>query len=123
MMVAVGGRFAVTVSVAELLVALPNVLVTTARKVAPLSASCADASVYVGAVAPAMFAPSRCHWNASGAVPDALTLKDAAWPAETVRLAGCDVISGAWSSVNSTRQTEPVPRSRYHKVPSLASVR
>src|SRR5262245_17529318 len=70
-----------------------------------------------------MLTPSRCHWNDSGAVPDALTLKDAGWPAETVRLAGCDVTSGAWSSVNSTRQTEPVPRSRYQSVPSLASFR
>src|ERR1051325_1372276 len=60
-MVTVGGMFAVTVNVAALLVAEPTALVTTARKVAPLSVVATDAMVKLAAVAPAMLAPLRCH--------------------------------------------------------------
>ena len=51
-----------TVSTAALLVAMPKAFVTTQRKVAPLSAAAAADSVYEDDVAPAMFAPPRCHW-------------------------------------------------------------
>jgi hypothetical protein len=61
-MVAVGASFAVTVSVAELLVTLPESLLTTTRKVAPSSASVTPLMVKLEAVAPAMFTPLRCHW-------------------------------------------------------------
>jgi len=37
-------------------------LVTTTRKLAPLSLRAADASMYEVVVAPAMFTPLRCHW-------------------------------------------------------------
>jgi hypothetical protein len=43
--VGVGARLLVTVSVAALLVAVPNSLETTARNWAPLSESCAEESV------------------------------------------------------------------------------
>ena len=46
-----------------------------------------------------MFTPLRCHWKTSGGVPDALTLKDAGRPTETVTFAGWDVIAGAWLAV------------------------
>ena len=49
-----------TVSVALLLVAVPKALVTTARKVAPLSPAAA-VNVNVGLVAPAMLVVPRCH--------------------------------------------------------------
>jgi hypothetical protein len=60
--VAEGGWFDVTVNVASSLIALPNALVTTARKLAPLSSRVTSARVYVDEVAPAMSTPSRCHW-------------------------------------------------------------
>jgi len=61
-MLAVGALLAVTVSVALLLVALPKSLLTTARKVAPSSAGVTPPMVKLGAVAPGMLPPSRCHW-------------------------------------------------------------
>ena len=45
-------------------------------------------------MAPLMVALFFCHWYASGAVPFAVTLKVAVWPAVTVLFAGCDVIAG-----------------------------
>jgi hypothetical protein len=51
--------------------------------------------VYDADAAPLMLALFFCHWYVSGAVPLAVTLNVAVWPAATVLLAGCDVIAGA----------------------------
>src|SRR5688500_13342955 len=111
-MVPVGAALLSTVSVAELLVVEPAELLTTARYVAPLSAA-VGVKVYVDDVAPAMFTPLRCHWNCSGAVPDAVTEKLAVCPAATVTLAGCEEMLGAVFAVNCTRNTSPpLPRAR-----------
>src|SRR5258705_3241556 len=42
-----------------------------------------------------MFTPFFCHWQASGAVPAAVTVNVAVCPAVTVWFAGCVVIVGA----------------------------
>src|SRR5688572_16894295 len=110
-MVAVGAALLSTVSVAALLVADPAELLTTARKAAPLSAALA-VKVYMGAVAPAMFKPLRCHWYCSGAVPEAATVKLADCPAATVTFAGCEEMLGAVLAVNCTRNKSPPPRAR-----------
>ena len=59
LMVAVGA-LPLTVKVALLLVAEPKALVTTARKVAPLS-PLAAVKVWVEPVAPEILAPFLCH--------------------------------------------------------------
>src|SRR6185295_16481548 len=102
-MVAVGGLLVVTVSVALLLVALPKLLLTTARKVAPSSARVTLEMVKLCPVAPGMFTPPRCHWNASGGAPEAVTENVAEPPTGTVWLTGWVVMRGAWLAVNSTR--------------------
>src|SRR5688572_5774683 len=110
-MVPVGAALLSTVNVAELLMAEPAALLTTARYNAPLSAAVA-VKVYVGDVALAMFTPFRCHWYVSGAVPDAATEKLACCPAATVTLAGCEEMLGAVFAVNCTRNSSPPPRAR-----------
>jgi hypothetical protein len=46
-------------------------------------------------VAPPIAAPFLLHWYVMGAVPLAVTVKEAVFPAITVWLAGCVVIAGA----------------------------
>jgi hypothetical protein len=60
--VAVGRVSVVTVSSAARVVALPNELVTTQSKVAPVSARVTFGRVYVADVAPMMVCPFRRHW-------------------------------------------------------------
>ena len=79
---AVGAVFDTTVRVALLLVALPKAFVTTARNCAPLSEGWAFETVYDDEVAPLMGAPLRCHWYASGGVPEAPTVNVAAPPTD-----------------------------------------
>ena len=75
-----------TVSVAELLVAVPNELVTIARY-CPASAVVVLAMAYVADVAPLTLVQlpltNFCHWYASGAVPLAITVKLADCPTLT----------------------------------------
>src|ERR1044071_2103275 len=111
-MVAIGGSLFVTVRIALLLVALPKVLVTTARKLAPSSESVAPFNVKLQAVAPGMSTPCRCHWNCRGAVPEAATVNVAEPPTGTVRFCGWLVIEGAWLAVKRTRKTAPASRAR-----------
>jgi hypothetical protein len=59
--VAVGGRFDVTVSLAALLVAEPNEFVTTHLNNAPLSVPWTFGNEYVADMAPEMSTLLRCH--------------------------------------------------------------
>jgi hypothetical protein len=95
----VGDVDEVTVSVADLVVALPYSLVKTASKSSPFSAEVA-AKEYVGDVAPAMTLQpdpllDSSHLTVGAGEPDAAALKLAVEPAETVTLDGCSVIRGA----------------------------
>ena len=56
-------------------------------------------------------------------MPVAVTANVAIWPVLTVRLTGCAVMAGACEPVNVTRNTDPVPRARYHRLPSAATRR
>src|SRR3954462_7297224 len=110
---AVGGRVDVTVSVGAGLGALPAAFVTTARSWAPSSARATDGMEKLADVAPAMLAPLRCHWKASGGVPVALTGTVPLWPMERVWLCGGGVIGGGWlATAGRMRPTVPVPRAR-----------
>ncbi|MGH9886804.1 MAG: hypothetical protein ACREBE_14835, partial [bacterium] len=54
-----------------------------------LSPEVVAAVVKLAAVAPAIAAPLRDHWNVIGAVPVAVTVNVAGWPEVTAVLAGC----------------------------------
>ena len=68
----------------------------------------------VALVAPDNATPSFRHWYVSGAVPVAVTLKLAAWPAVTVLATGWTVIAGATGAAVTVRVApllvaEPAP--------------
>ena len=111
-MVAVGAELAVTSRMAALLVAVPKALVTTARKVAPLSVSVTPRQGVgrgrrpgdVGAVALPLVLQGRRRRRRS-------RRRTPCRPTGTVTFEGCEVMVGAELSSNVTCQTDPVPRS------------
>src|SRR5262245_28615767 len=72
-----------TVRSVPTLVTVPPALLTTTSKVAPESASVAGESTKLALVAPGIGTPFLRHWNCSGAVPNAVTVKTAGLPART----------------------------------------
>jgi len=96
----------VTVSVAEVLVALPTLLVTSTANCALLSEATSAEVVYEEAVAPPIAIAFFIHWYVIGAVPAAITVNVAVCPAVTVLLEGCVVIVGATAApVPGTKTT------------------
>jgi hypothetical protein len=85
----------VTVRTAALLAALPALLLTATVNFALLSVAVSAGVVYADDVAPLIAAPFLLHWYVMGDVPVAATVNEAALPAITVWLAGCDVMVGA----------------------------
>ncbi len=91
---AVGVVTALTSSVALLLVTDPALLVTTTEKV-PALGSATELKVSTALVAPAMFTPSRRHWNENGPLPSTPTASVAVLPTFAVTPTGCVTIDGA----------------------------
>ena len=95
-----------TVSVAELDVAAPTVLVKTARYWYPLSARVVTATLRVVRVAPLMLAQlepalvESCHCTVGVGLPDAAAVKATVAPAVTVSLTGWVLTVGAYWTVN-----------------------
>src|SRR6188768_1329450 len=90
---AVGVVTALTSRVALLLVTDPALLVTTTEKV-PALGRATELKVSTALVAPAMFTPSRRHWNESGPLPSTPTASVAVLPTFAVRPTGCVTIDG-----------------------------
>ena len=98
-----------TVSVAVMVVALPDAFVKTARYWLPFIAAVVVAKPSVGEVAPARFVKGpplelTCHCTVGAGWPEAAAVKVAAAPAVTVTLIGFVVITGATDFVD-----EPLP--------------
>ena len=96
-------------SVAGELVVLPQALETTQSKV-PASADPAEAMEYVAEVAPLMGVPSRRHWKASGPLPVAATVKEAAVPRQADALKGCVLTVGGVLRVSVAGELVVLPQ-------------
>src|SRR5262245_37580493 len=69
-------------------------LFDTCTEYTPSLGNATDRNVSVALLAPAMFAPSRRHWNVNGPVPSTPTAKVAVLPEFTVTVAGCVTMLG-----------------------------
>jgi hypothetical protein len=85
----------VTVSVAELLVTLPLLSVTTTENREPLSAAVVAGVVYDAEVAPAIAAAPFFHWYVNVPAPAATTENVAVFPATTLWFSGWAVMASA----------------------------
>jgi hypothetical protein len=108
----------VTVSVAAFELAVPTLLVNTARYWLPVCDTVAAATVNVPVVLPASVVslvnvapPSvdTCHWTVGVGLPEAAAVNVAVPPAATEALAGCVVTVGAKSTVNVATLDVAVP--------------
>jgi hypothetical protein len=84
-----------TVRTAPVLVAVPPALLTTTSKMAPESVKAADGITKLALFAPPIATLFLRHWNCSGAVPIAATVKVAEPPTSTKVVCGCPVMVGA----------------------------
>ena len=111
---AVGVVAALTSSTALLLVTDPALLVTTTEKLPALSSATAG-KVSTALVAPAMFTPSRRHWNVKGPVPSTPTAKVAVLPTFAVTRdglgddAGSDSRGSAWVTLSTAELLVALP--------------
>jgi hypothetical protein len=83
-----------TTNIAGWLVALPALLRAKTLNCDPLSETEVEVIAYVEEVALVIATPFFIHWYANGFDPVAATVKYAGWVANTVSLAGCEVITG-----------------------------
>jgi hypothetical protein len=116
--VTTGAVLLLTVSVAAFEVAVPTLLVNTARYWLPDSAAVVDATVNVPVVLPASVVSSvnvappsvdTCHCTVGAGLPEAAAVNVALAPSTTVVLVGCVVTVGAKSTVSVATCVVAVP--------------